>query len=59
MVLDKLPVSGRPSNWMIVEQGTTALAVEASGVFSDIFTLLYLFSPLSPSYCQTSRYRLK
>ena len=25
----------------------------------DIFTILYLFSPLSPSLCETVRYRLK
>ena len=37
MVLDKLQVSGRPSNWMIVGQGSTALAVRAGGGCLDIF----------------------
>ena len=47
MVLDKLP--GRPTIWMIVGQGPIALAVGAGGLCLDIFILLYLFSPLSPS----------
>ena len=34
---------------MIVGQGHIALAVGAGGGGVDIFTLLYLFSPLSPS----------
>ena len=49
MMLGKLPVPGRPTIWMIVGQGPTALAVGAGGGCLDIFTLLYLFSPLSPS----------
>ena len=49
MVLSKLPVPGRPTIWMIVGQGPTALAVGAGGGRLDLFTLLYLFSPLSPS----------
>ena len=59
MVLRKLPVPGRPTIWMIVGQGPTALAVGAGGGCLDIFTLLYLFSPLSPSLQETARYRLK
>ena len=59
MVLGKLPVPGRPTIWMIVGQGPTALAVGAGGVCLDIFTLLYPFSPLSPSLWETARYRLK
>ena len=35
--------------WLIVGQGPTALAVGADGGCLDIFTLIYLFSPLSPS----------
>ena len=58
MVLGKLPVSGRPTIWMIVRQGPTALAVGASGACLDIFTLLYLFSPLFPSLWETARCRL-
>ena len=59
MVLGKFPVKGRPTIWMIVGQGPIALAVGASGGCLDIFTLLYLFSPLSPSLWETARYRLK
>ena len=57
MVLGKLPVPGRPTIWMIVGQGPIALAVGAGSL--DIFTLLYPFSPLSPSLWETTRYRLK
>ena len=59
MVLGKLPVSGRPTIWMIVGHGPTALAVDAGGVCLDIFTFLYLFPPLSPCLWETARYRLK
>ena len=51
MVLGKLPVPGRPTIWVIVGQGPTALAVGAGGVvvwtflLSSIFSLLFL--PLS------------
>ena len=37
MALGKLPVPGRPTIWMIVGQGPTALAVGAGG---DVWTLL-------------------
>ena len=59
MVLGKLPVPGRPTIWITVGQGPTALAVGAGGVCLDIFTLIYPFSPLSPSLWETARYRLK
>ena len=59
MVLGKLPVPGRPTIGMIVAQGPTALAVGVDGGCLDIFTLVYLFSPLSPSLWETARYRLK
>ena len=59
MVLGKLPVPGRPTNWITVGQGPTALAVGAGGGCLDIFTLTYPFSPLSPSLWETARYRLK
>ena len=59
MALGKLPVPGRPTIWMIVGQGPIALAVGAGGGCLDIFTLLYPFSPLSPSLWETARYRLK
>ena len=35
--------------WTIVGQGSIALAVGAGGGCLDIFTLLYPFSPISPS----------
>ena len=41
MVLGKLPVPGRPTIWIKVGQGPTALAVGAGGGCLDIFTLLY------------------
>ena len=59
MVLGKLPVPGRPTIWIRVGQGPTALAVGAGGGCLDIFTLIYLFSPPSPSLWETARYRLK
>ena len=42
-----------------VGQGPIALAVGAGGGCLDIFSLLYPFSPLSPSLWETARYRLK
>ena len=45
--------------WMIVGQGLIALAVGAGGGCLDIFSLIYLFSFLSPSLWETARYRLK
>ena len=57
MVLGKLPMPGRPTIWMIVGQGPTALAI--GGGCLDIFTLLYPFSPVSPSLWEMARYRLK
>ena len=59
MVLGKLPVPGRPTIWITVGQGPTALAVGAGGRCLDIFTIIYPFSPLSPSIWETARYRLK
>ena len=59
MVLGKLPVPGRPTIWITVGQGPTALAVGAGGGCLDIFNLIYPFFPLSPSLWETARYRLK
>ena len=53
MVLGKLPDPERPSLWMTVGQGPTALAVGADG------GCLHIFTPLSPSLWETARYRLK
>ena len=60
MVLGKLTVLGRPTNWMIVRQGLTALAVGAFFfVFFSRHFSSHLFFPLSPSLWDTVRYRLK
>ena len=40
MVLGKLPVPGRPTIWITVGQGPTALAVGAGRGCFDIFTLI-------------------
>ena len=42
-------VPGRPTFWITVGQGPTELAVGADRDCLDIFTLIYPFSPLSPS----------
>ena len=42
-----------------VGQGPIALTVGAGGGCLDIFTLMYPFSPVSPSLWETARYRLK
>ena len=59
MALGNLPVLGRPTIWMIVGQGSTALAVGAGWGSLDIFSLIYPFSPLSPSLWEMAQYRLK
>ena len=59
MVLGKLPVPGRPAVWIRVGQGPTAPAVGAGGGCLDIFTLIYHFSPLSPSLWETARYTVE
>ena len=58
MVLGKFPVPGRPTLWITVGQGPTALAVGAGGVVW-IFLLLSILSLLFPSLWETARYRLK
>ena len=45
--------------WILVGQGPVALAVGAGGGCLNIFSLIYPFSPLSPSFWETARYRLK
>ena len=59
MVLGKLLVPGRPTLWIRVEQGPTALAVDAGWSCWDIFTCIHPFTSLSPSFWETVRYRLK
>ena len=51
--------AGASYNLDIVGQEPIVLAVGAGGGCLDIFTLLYLFSSLSPSLWETARYRLK
>ena len=49
MVLGKLPVPGRPTIWITVGQGPTALTVGAGGGCLDSFILIcisLLFLPL-------------
>ena len=58
-MLDKLSVPERPTILVTEGQGPTALAVGAGGDCLHIFTLIYPFSPLSPSLSETARYRLK
>ena len=43
MVLGKLSVPGRPTIWITVGQGPTALVVGAGGGCLDISTLIYPF----------------
>ena len=43
MVLGKLPVPGRPTIWITVGQGPTALVVGAGGGGLDVFTIIYHF----------------
>ena len=59
MALGNLPVPGRPTILMTVGQGPAALAVGAGWGCLDNFTLIYPFSPLSPSLWEMARYRLK
>ena len=54
-MLGKLPVLGRPTIWVKVGQGPTALVVGACGGCLDIFTLSCPFSSLSPSLWETAR----
>ena len=47
MVLGKLPVPGRPTIWITIGQGPTALAVGAGGgwltfLLSSVLSLLFL-----------------
>ena len=59
MVLGKFPVLGRPTIWITVRQGPTALVVGAGGVVWTFLLSSVLFSPLSPSLWETAIYRLK
>ena len=54
MVLGKLPVPGRPTIWITVGQGPTALAVDAGRGCLAIFILICHLSPFSPSLLETA-----
>ena len=58
-MLGKLQVPGRPTIWITVGQGPTALAVGAGGVVWTFLLLYNPFFPFSPSLWETARYRLK
>ena len=50
MVLGKLPVPGRPTIWITVGQGPTALTVAAGwGLFGHFYSHLYFLSSFSLS----------
>ena len=59
MVLDKLPVPGRPTSLDDSRARAYCACSRCGWGCLDIFTLLYPFSPLSPSLWETARYRLK
>ena len=60
MVLGEHSVPRRPTIiWIIAGQGPTALTLGAGRGCLDIFTLIYHYSPFSPSLWETARYRLK
>ena len=51
MVLDKLPVPGRPTIWITAGQGPTALAVGAGwGLFGHFYSHLSFLSSFSLSF---------
>ena len=58
MVLSKLPVPGRPTIWITLGQGPTALVIGAGVVWTFLLSSI-LFSPLSPSLWEMARYNLK
>ena len=59
MVLGKLPVPGRPSNLADSRARAYCACSGCGWGCLDMFTLIYLFSPLSPSLWETAGYRLK
>ena len=59
MVLGKLPVPGRPTNWDDSRARAYCACSRCGWGGLDIFTLLYPFSLLSPTLWETARYRLK
>ena len=58
-VLGKLPEPGRPTNLDYSRARAYCTCSRCGWGLLDIFTLIYPFSPLSPSLWETARYRLK
>ena len=59
MVLGKLPVPGRPTNLDKSRARAYCACRRCGWGCLDIFSLICLFSFLSPSLWETARYRLK
>ena len=59
MVLGKLPVPGTSYNFDYSRARAYCARSRCGWGCLDIFTLIYLFSPFSPSLWETARYRLK
>ena len=49
MLLDKFPVPGRPTFWLIIGQGPTALSVGVGGAVWTFFSCLSFLSSFSLS----------
>ena len=58
MMMGKFKFRGDLLIWIIAGQRPTVRTVGAGGDYSDIFSLPYHFSFLSPSLGKTARYRL-
>ena len=59
LVLGKLPLPGRPSNLDYSRARAYCACSRCGWGCLDMFSLIYLFSFLSPSLWETARYRLK
>ena len=59
MVLGKLPVPGRPTNLDKSRARAYCACSRCGWGCLDIFSLIYLFSFLSPCLWETAQYRLK
>ena len=58
-MLGKVSVPGRPTDLDNSRARSAAPEVGAGWVFSNILSLVYLFSLISPFFWETIRYRLK
>ena len=59
MMLYNLPTSGRPSNLEKSRASAYCAYSRCGWGCLDYFSLIYHYSPLSPSFWETARYRLK